>query len=770
MKTTNKTILASVLLLAIGYTNAADNSKIQIKQVIVGPQAGDKPSNFSINISLNNNYKNLNNWQFGFYMPRNFRQTSTSNRNLSMKICDNTNQCTRLAYQKAKFTDPDLSTVFTTIVKPVTSYPLQKNKKYTISLQHNSSRAPQNYSSLPQNFFITNNDDVINLATTPGSYVLTKATAKADRAATIKRISSNWQNSSTLETPVDVIPSPAHVTAIDNTKFFSLTDNTSIHNLAELDKSQINLWQKALQNDQDISASVDTKETDNGIILNKVGNSKMENPEGYNIDITASTITVTASHDAGFFYALQTLRQLWFKQKKLTAMTILDTPKFRYRGVLLDAARHYFTVKQLKNFIDVMAAAKLNTLHLHLSDDEAFRLELDDYPQLAKIGATRGYGKQIGPMAFPQKNLGKTAANETVAQADTAYGDSYSKSDMEELIKYANLRQITIIPEIDIPGHSRAMMKAMPEAFYEAADHTEYAGYGDDSLPVCAYGSNSQFGKKFTSTLNGILADAAGIFANQTTLYAVNNEISIGGDEVFNGTWEDSPECQQSPWKNMSELEKEHYFLDNLNDDARIGKLKLSGWHEFVLYKNGELNSKHGIAPNQVGHVWVWDSSSKSIARAVTLANASYPVVLEYSDYLYMDMTYTPELKEPGLYWATKFADTYALLSSTAPIAKTIARTRKPEQILGVEAAVWADVIPSYSQLQYMTLPKLAGLAEASWSHSSYSSNQPNWRSLANRMGCGNNGFLAYLHQTYNVTYRGYPNGISLEAPQACNN
>lgn len=769
MKKQKKLILLAISA-GIGYANAASSSQLQIKQVIVGPQTGDKPTNFSINVSLINNYKDIDNWQFGFYMPRNFRKTSRSNLNLTMKICDNTNQCASLSYQKAKFTDLDLSTVFTTIVKPQGKYPLQKGKKYQISLLHNSSSSPQNYASFPQNFFITDDDSVINLATNYASYNLTSATNKQNQIANQKRISNNWSNSDTTEPVVNIIPMPTQVTAINSSNPFILDDNLAIHNLAELDKEQLKFWQQALKQDHDLTPDIDNKDASSGIILNKVSNSKMENPEGYDIEITAKAITINASNDAGFFYALQSLRQLWFKNTAIPSMTILDTPKFKYRGILLDVARHYFTPKELKNFIDVMATSKLNTLHLHLSDDEAFRLELDNYSDLAKKASHRGYGQLVGPMAFPQKNLGKTSKDEKVATADSDYGGSYSSDDIRDLIKYANSRQITIIPEIDIPGHSRAMMKAMPEAFYEPEDHSEYAGYGDDSIPVCAYGSSTKLGKKFTSAITGILNDTANLFSNQTTLYATNNEVSIGGDEVFKGTWENAPSCQTSPWNSMSETEKEHYFLGMLNDDAKVNKLKLSGWHEFLIDKNGNVNNSNVIANDDVGHVWVWNNYSvKSSAIATKLANANYPVVLDYSDYLYMNMTYNADIHEPGFYGDTKFSDTNALLSSVNPVSKTLKSTKHPEQILGIEGALWTDIIPSYSQLQYMAFPKIAGLAEAAWSYSSYANAKPQWQSLASRLGCGKTGFLAYLNQTYSIIYRGYPNGIKLEAPLLCN-
>ena len=771
MKIKRSTLIALALLNLIGINSAAfATESIKVKQVIVGPQAGDSSTNFSIKVTFINRSDNLHNWQFGFYMPRNFRQTSTSNRKLKMQVCEtSTKNCSTLKYQKAAFTDNDLSTVFTTIIAPETDFILHKGKSYTISLLHNSSRGPLNYSSLPQNLFLRTPDKLIKFATTPQSYQITNFNAGIAESQTQKRIQDNWDNSAPdTETSSIIVPTPTQVTINDESGKFILNQQLVIHDLSNNSAAQTTLWSQALQQDLKIEAKIDKKSSSRGITLQTISNDSTLSPETYRLQITPTQIIVQASNPAGFFYALQSLRQLWFKQSSLPLLTIEDTPRFKYRGILLDVARHYFTPDQIKNFIDIMAAAKLNTLHLHLSDDEAFRLELADYPELTKTGASRGLGLPIGPLSWPQKNLSQ--ASDKLPDAGSTYSGSYSKEQIQDLISYANLHQITIIPEIDIPGHSRALMKALPDSFYEAGDNSEYAGYGNNSIPVCEFNNDSALGQKFTTNLTNILVQTAQLFNQQTTLYAINNELSIGGDEVFKGTWDDAPSCQTAPWNKMTSLQKEHYFLDNLNDNPPINQLKLSGWHEFVLTHAGQINSQHSIKPNETGHVWVWGKRSEVQSKAVTLANNDYPVVLEYADYSYFDMTYTPQLKEPGFYWATKLGDTDASLSVAIAATNTQQQSSKPDNIIGLEGALWTDVIPDYTQLQYMALPKLAGLAEASWSSESVTNIQgkPNWQSLSRRMGCGEQGFLAYLNTVYQANYRGYPDGIKIEAPLAC--
>lgn len=743
---------------------------IPVKQIIAGPQAGDKATNFSLKITFTNSQPTINDWQFGFYMPRSFRQTSRSNTKLALQICENnTKNCAPLVYQKAQFTEPDLSTVFTTIVAPQGKYPLKSGHEYTISLLHNSSRGPLNYSSLPQNLFINSDDGFISLSTNPKTYVIT--TKRDDKLPSpSQRIDNNWQNSSSIATPLNVIPAPLAVTLESDNSGFILGHDITIHDQSQTTIELTKLWVTALQTDRNVVASIDKTNDNRGIWLKlNTNDSQLDNPEAYRITTTTQQITVEASNPAGFFYALQTLRQLWFdRYHPIPAGVIYDAPRFKYRGIMVDVARHYLTIAQLKNFIDVMAAAKLNTLHLHLSDDEAFRLNLPDYPELAKISAQRGLGQTIGPLAMIQKNLSKSP-NKLPTAIDN-YQLSYSQEDISQLIKYANLRQITIIPEIDIPGHSRALMKALPASFYEQGDSSEYVGYGDDVIPVCLFNSNSQQGQEFTRDLITISYQISKLFDKQTTVYAVNHELSIGGDEVFPHTWEDSPSCQTAPWNKMSPRQKEHYFLDLFNSSAEVNHLKLSGWHEFILGRDNQTNTQHGILAGETGHVWVWSQGKTARKQAVELANNGYPVVIDFADTLYFDMTYTPAVNEPGFYWATKYGDTYAALTSASQITQAVAATTNPQNILGLEGALWADVIPDYSQLQYMALPKLAGLAEAAWSPASTTAQnlQPNWQSLATRLGCGDNGFLDYLNKTYSVTYRGYPNGIYREAPQVC--
>lgn len=770
MKKKYLSVLICSLLISYANTSLASNL-ISIEKVVVGPQGKDPKEKFSLTIDFINHGKEIHNWQFGFYMPRSFRTTSVSNTKLAMSICEaaHSKTCIPLQYNKPAFTESDLSTVFTTILSPKEEFPLQHNKRYIIHLTHNSSHGSQNYSSLPQSFFLINNDNgkAINIPTNPKTYIITNYDSQKTNQKVSAHILEEWESSNFTTSSLNIVPTPQIIQLNTESSYFDLNDNLTIHNKSKISDNELILWQSALQEDFNQNVKIDTKSSTTGIMLEQVSDNEMPNLEGYKIIISKNQLLIQSPSHAGFFYALQTLRQMWNQSTNLPTMTIIDYPRFKYRGILLDVARHYFSVDEIKNFIDVMSASKLNTLHLHLSDDEAFRLQIPDYPSLTAIGSERGLGKPIGPMGMIQKNLSKA---ENSYDINNTHKGSYSSDDIKTIIQYANLHQITVIPEIDIPGHSRALMKSLPNTFYESEDKSEYSGYGDNSLPICAYGESSEFGKNFTNSLDNIINYTSHLFNQQTTVYAIPYELGIGGDEVANKTWDKSPLCNNSPWNTMSSLQKEHYFLDMLNNGTKIKHIPLSGWHEFVLNHDGTIDN-NGIKPNEIGHVWVWGTYKDSKSKAITLANNNYPTVLSYSDNVYFDMTYNAKFNEPGFYWATHYGDTYAALNVATKASSTQDKSTQPQNIIGIEAGLWGDVIPDYKHLQYMYIPKIAGLSEASWSSESITveSGLPNWQSLAIRLGCGKSGFLNYLNQTYKVRYRGYPNGIALEAPQSCN-
>lgn len=775
-------VLPATILVACGggstSTSSASASGV-VGSVQIGAMRGDtKASEFSMLINFTNGPKNINAWQMGFYMARSFDSLTSAtqdiNPDLSMQICNaDGSNCTTLQYQQTPITSNDLSAGYTTVLAPTTDFPLLAGQQYTIKLLHNNQWGPGNYSAFPQNFFILANGQVLNIETTASSYELIGYDASAVNARISQHINDNWESSSAESASASIIPAPAMYKPESGS--YTLQSGIVIHNALNDNNTVANFFKDDLATDLAISSSVDNaNDATSGIIIHGLpGLGTPFGEEGYSIQITDSAINIYALNNTGVFYALQTLRQLWNQNPTLANADITDSPRFKYRGVLLDTARHYFTVPQIKTLIDIAAAHKLNTLHMHFADDEGFRIGLSAYPSLVSVADSRGYGSNsMIALMFIQGNLDITNYNNIVyPYVNTNYAGTYSTTDLANIVSYANARAITVIPEIDLPGHARALIKALPDDFIDPNDKSQYIsvqGYSDDVIPVCTYTTQTSVGPQFTTTINNILNTAATIFNNQTTLYAVANEISVGGDEVSSGAWTNDSSCTGA-WSSLDALEKSHKFFAMLANSNQ--NLKISGWQQYVQTEESGLGSN--IVPaSQAGHVWVWNTSGDAgRSQAVTLANAGYPVVLDYADQNYFDLAYTPAINEQGFTWATSFSDTYASLSSSLTATQTINAIDPSNQanVQGLEGTLWSENLANYDHMIYMALPKMAGLSEAAWSGEDITNpgsvGKVDWQSLATRLGCGQTGFLAYLNKLYGVHYRGYPNGISLEVP-----
>ncbi len=766
-------------------TSSASSSFIINKVSILKTESDTQASEFSIKIELSNTGTNaINYWKFGFYMPRSYNQlvsdTQNINPNLVMNICESgTNTCANLSYQiESNITESDLSAGYLTVLAPTTNFPLISGKNYIINLLQNNQWKPSNYSAAPQSFFIISGSTVLNATPESSNYDFVDYDSSVVETSINTKITQDWDNSNNESISLNIIPTP--VSYEPGSGMFSLNSEVAIHNLMPgNDNTVARFMQDDLAKDINVIASIDNTSSSTGIIINEISNQSVieSNPEGYQIIVTDSAITINALNNTGVFYALQTLRQLWNQSSTINAGIIIDYPRFKYRGLLLDTARHFFTVSEVESVIDLATTHKLNTLHVHFADDEGFRLGLINYPTILNLADSRGYGiySMIG-LYLLQANLDVTNINDLIyPSVNTSYTGTYSPTDIAKLIDYANKRSMTIIPEVDLPGHARALIKALPSAFVDPNDTSRYIsvqGYSDDVIPVCTYNTSISVGESFTTNMNYIVNNIAQLFNQQTTLYKVTNEVSVGGDEVSSGAWTSDTSCQ-GDWENLDALAKSQKFFAMLSSNNE--SLKLSGWQQYVQTDTESLGSDVVPASNS-GHVWIWNvTGAVGYNQAKTLAESSYPVVLDFADQNYFDLTYTPAITEPGFSWATQFSDTYASLSSAISATTVIESISSEYQqnILGVEGALWGENMASYDHLIYMASPKMAGLSEASWSSVAVTnnSNKPDWHSLAERLGCGTTGFLAYLNKLYQIHYRGYPNGINLEVPSGtvCN-
>ncbi len=763
-------LLLLFVLTACLSTEADDVPLIKIDSVSIGKMDGDNdPSEFSTKITLTNNNQELSNWQIGFYMARTFAtlvsKQQSINPRIDMQIC-NANKaadCTPLVLKQSdSIKKKDQSIGNTSILAPQGMFKLSANTQYIVMLKHSNQWSSGNVSAFPQNFFIIFNGQVSNIPTSVSTYTLLDydATLISQKIAAHKQ--ANWDAANASKSTLSIVPSPQKFISANGS--YVLPNNVIIHNALNNDNSVASLFAAYLSSDLGISATVDKESsTTANIVINKIDPNEINNNlEGYKIVVSPQAINVYATNNTGAFYALQTLRQLWMNHADITAGTITDYPKFKYRGILLDTARHFFSVAEIKNLIDISASHKLNTLHVHFSDDEGFRIGLKEYYNaIAAIADTRGYGNLIMSTMFIQANLDVTAERNAVYPfANSVYSGTYSESDLSSLVKYANARSITIIPEIDLPGHARALIKAFPDDLVDPNDQSKFIsvqGYNDDVLPVCTYNTNISVGANFTTLIDNIIAKTAALFENQTTLYAAN-ELSVGGDEVSSDAWSNDKSCIED-WSTLSALEKSHRFFGMLA--AKHSDLKISGWQQFIQ-NNDKTLGKNIVPAVRSGHVWVWNTTTEGIAQAANLASNDYQTVLAFADKTYFDLAYTPDISEPGFTWATAFSDTKSALSIALDANTVLAKLSadKKSNIAGVEGALWSENLANYRHLLYMALPKMSGLAEAGWSGGG------NWNDLALRLGCGKSGFLAYLNKTHDAFYRGYPNGIHLEIPE----
>lgn len=409
--------------------------------------------------------------------------------------------------------------------------------------------------------------------------------------------------------------------------------------------------------------------------------------EGYELNVDGEGIEVRASQFPGFLYALQSLGQLlpaavygtepapdaaW----EVPCVRIADAPRFAYRGMHLDVARHFFSVDEVKRYIDVMAIHKLNTLHWHLTDDQGWRIEIKRYPELTAVGSIR-------KATVVRKEWG--------TYDDTPYGGFYTQDEIRDVVKYAADRGITVIPEIDLPGHMLAALTAYPELGCTGGPYEVWGRWGVADDVLCP-GREKTF-----EFLEGVLTEVMELFPSEY--------IHIGGDECPKVRWEKCPRCQakirQLGLKDDGEHTAEHYLQSYVTD--RIGKFlaqhgrRIIGWDEIL----------EGRAPSDAV-VMSWRGSEGGIAAA----KLGHDVIMTPNSHFYFDYYQSLDTDaEPfGIGGYIPMEQVYSYDPAFPELT--------PEQqkhILGVQANLWTEYVLSDEHLEYMLLPRLAALSEVQW-------------------------------------------------------
>jgi len=396
-------------------------------------------------------------------------------------------------------------------------------------------------------------------------------------------------------------------------------------------------------------------------------------PESYALDITTERIELVARDPRGLFYGIQTLRQLVAASPKaVPAVRIEDAPRFPYRGLHLDVGRHFFPVEFIKRYIDLLATFKLNTFHWHLTEDQGWRLEIKRYPKLTETGAWRketivGHARR-GPKGYD----------------GTRHGGFYTQDQARDVVAYAKERGVTVLPEIEMPGHSLAALAAYPE----------FANVPGPFEVRTTWGISDEVFSPSEATftfLENVLREVMDIFPSEY--------IHIGGDEAPKKRWKESPDAQAiiKKEKLADEDGLQSWFIRRIERFLNANGRRVIGWDEIL---------EGGLAPNAT--VMSWRGTKGGIAAA----KQGHDVVMAPQEDLYFDHYQADPEHEPlAIGGMTPIEDTYRY----EPVAPELSAD-EAKHVLGPEACVWTEYMPTTDEVEYMAYPRALALAEIGWS------------------------------------------------------
>lgn len=413
-------------------------------------------------------------------------------------------------------------------------------------------------------------------------------------------------------------------------------------------------------------------------------------PEGYRLTIDNEGIRISAASGAGFFYALKSLKQLlptaFYLQEKqnnirwaVAAVDIIDEPRFEWRGYMLDVSRHFFDKEHVFKVLDFMADLKLNRFHWHLTDDQGWRVEINEYPKLTEVGAWRVDHNVTDETIYNWFGRPKQKEGE-----DATYGGYYTQDDIKEVVAYAKERHIEVIPEIDMPGHSQAIVAAYPEL-------------------------GSVNSEKFVATGGVVKNNTLNPGKEETYIFAKKmlheimelfpfEYIHIGGDECNKEQWRIDPHAQNAIAVNglKDEDELQSYFIRRIEKIINDAGRKMVGWDEIL---------EGGLAPNATVMSWRGESGG------IESVKMGHEVIMTPSAYCYLDLKQGHPDLEPNLGYSE-------LLLSTAynnPVVPEGLTEKEAKLVKGVQGNMWTESISDWGKLTYMTFPRLYAIAESAW-------------------------------------------------------
>jgi hexosaminidase len=504
-----------------------------------------------------------------------------------------------------------------------------------------------------------------------------------------------------------------------------------------------------------LTASADHVAATGKVIEVKIDSTNAQ-AEAYSLDIAADKITINGSDNAGAFYGIQSVLSLLPAQTAtshtLPQLSATDAPRYTWRGMHYDMGRNFHGKDVTLRLIEQMARYKLNKLHLHLTEDEGWRLEIPGLPELTDVGGKRCFDLTEQGCLLTQLGTGPHPSG-----SGNGY---YTTVDFIEILKFASARHIEVIPEIDMPGHARAAVKSM-EARYkkllkagkkaeaeqyllsDPLDKSEYISvqsYTDNAINVCLP-STYAFVDKVVYELQQMYRKAG---AKLVTFH-------MGGDEVGAGAWTASPACDALFAKGEQGIagpaDLKPYFVSKVAAITAQRGLDLAGWEDGLMYdatntfNRSQFANKHVLA-NAWDNIWEWGVAD----RAYRLANAGHEPILSLATHLYFDHPHEANPEERGYYWATRYTDNakvfgfmpdnlYANADKTrngAPIenlealvGRALPKLEKPENLRGIQGQVWTETIRTGAQMEQMIYPRLIPLAERAWHKAAWEGDSP---------------------------------------------
>ena len=484
--------------------------------------------------------------------------------------------------------------------------------------------------------------------------------------------------SQTTDPNLGIIPAPKSVNVLMGQ--FAISQKTTIQYENPNDRNTAILFQDFLKEKYQVNLPVtkySSKKSVSTILFTSKGAENIVT-EGYKLNITPASITLTGK-EAGMFYGFQSLIQL-FPIEKITNIyipcaEINDEPRFQYRGMHLDVTLHFFPVSFVKKFINMMAQYKLNTFHWHLTEDQGWRIEIKKYPELTKSGAWRA-----------QTLIGSAQKDDPIGYDNTPHGGFYNQDEIRDVIKYASERHITIIPEIELPGHCISALVAYPDLACgdNPGPFKTIESWGIYEDVFCA-GKESTF-----EFLENVLTEVMELFPSKY--------IHIGGDEVPKTRWKSCKYCQKRIKDNnlKDEFELQSYFVQRIEKFINSKGRAIIGWDEIL---------EGGLAPNAT--LMSWRGEKGGIAAA----KQNHDVIMAPNDYIYFDHYQAKPEQEPiGFPGFNPLERVYGY----NPAPESLTPDQK-QHILGAEACVWTEYMATPAKVEYMILPRLLAFSEITW-------------------------------------------------------